>query len=35
MEESNEKLLAIVLILAMSLFAFVACTQDQPGETPK
>jgi len=30
-----KKLLAIVLILAMSLFAFVACTQDQPGETPK
>ncbi len=30
-----KKLLAIVLILAMSLFAFVACTQDQPVETPK
>ena len=30
-----KKLLAIVLILAMSLFAFTACTQDQPVETPK
>ena len=30
-----KKLLAIVLIVAMSLFAFVACTQDQPVETPK
>ncbi|MFA7549188.1 MAG: hypothetical protein WCZ68_00445 [Sedimentibacter sp.] len=30
-----KKLLAILLIVAMSLFAFVACTQDQPVETPK
>ncbi len=29
-----KKLLAIVLILTMSIFAFTACTQDKPVETP-